>query len=120
MTDSTPPAAPTPASVQPVYGQPAAYGYVYGPRTNALAITALVLAFVVPVAAIVTGHLALGQIKTTGEAGRGLAIAGTVIGYVYCGIFVLVILAYVAFAVIALGGFALFSTLPHGAFTSSS
>lgn len=49
--------------------------------TNALAVTALVAAFFVPIAAIVLGHLALGQIARTGEQGRGLAIAALVLGY---------------------------------------
>lgn len=31
--------------------------------------------------AVITGHIALHQIKRTGEKGRGLAIAGVVIGY---------------------------------------
>ena len=33
-------------------------------------------------AAIITGHIALSQIKKTGEQGRGLAIAGLIIGYI--------------------------------------
>jgi peptidyl-prolyl cis-trans isomerase B (cyclophilin B) len=50
-------------------------------RTNPLAIASLVSAFLLPIAAIVLGHLALGQIRRTGEQGRGLAIAGLVLGY---------------------------------------
>ncbi|MCJ1706037.1 DUF4190 domain-containing protein [Microbacterium sp. VKM Ac-2923] len=49
-------------------------------RTNAVAIVALVLGFVVPVAGIVTGAVALSQIKRTGEKGRGLALGGIVAG----------------------------------------
>ena len=33
------------------------------------------------VAAIITGHVALAQLKTTKKSGRGLAIAGLAIGY---------------------------------------
>lgn len=33
------------------------------------------------VAAIITGHIALAQLKTTKKSGRGLAIAGLAIGY---------------------------------------
>lgn len=51
------------------------------PRTNPLAVGALVSAFFMPLAAIVLGHVALGQLSRTGEQGRGLAIAGLVIGY---------------------------------------
>lgn len=60
---------------------PAVYAKPYSERTNTLAIVSLVSAFFVSLAAIITGHLALGQIKRTGEQGRGLAIAGLVIGY---------------------------------------
>jgi peptidyl-prolyl cis-trans isomerase B (cyclophilin B) len=41
----------------------------------------LVSAFVVSLVAVITGHIALHQIKRTGDKGRGLAIAGVVIGY---------------------------------------
>ena len=34
---------------------------------------------------IIAGHIALGQIKRTGEGGRGMALAGSIIGYVYTG-----------------------------------
>jgi hypothetical protein len=32
---------------------------------------------------VITGHIALKQIKASGESGRALAITGTVIGYVH-------------------------------------
>ena len=69
-----------PAYGQPAYGQPA-YGQAPA-KTNVLAIISLVSAFFVSLAAVITGHIALNQIKKTGEQGRGLAIAGLVIGYV--------------------------------------
>lgn len=80
-----PPAAPPPAPGP--YGPPA---YVYGPRTNSLAVASLVsgiLAWVVcpllaAVLAIIFGHIARGQIRQSGEAGGGMAIAGLVLGYV--------------------------------------
>lgn len=50
-------------------------------KTNTLAIIALVASFFISVVGIVLGHVALNQIKTTGEGGRGLAIAALVIGY---------------------------------------
>ncbi|MDH6237976.1 DUF4190 domain-containing protein [Cryobacterium sp. CG_9.6] len=92
-TNSVPPANPlgspaAPVSAQPVpgyapprpvSGQPAGPG----PDTfNVLAIVSFVSAFVVSLAAIICGHIALSQIKKTGEKGRGLAIAGLVLGYV--------------------------------------
>lgn len=38
---------------------------------------------------IVLGHISLAQIKRTGEKGRGLAIAGLVIGYIFTALLVL-------------------------------
>ena len=61
---------------QQPYGQPLAQD-----KYNVLAIVSLVSAFFVSLAAIITGHIALSQIKKTGEKGRGLAIAGLVLGY---------------------------------------
>src|SRR4051794_434926 len=61
------------------YGQPVApygYGYPPAPRTNTLAIVSFVSAFIVSVVAVITGHIALSQIKRTGEGGRGFALAG--------------------------------------------
>lgn len=51
-------------------------------KTNTLAIVALVGSFFVSLVGIICGHIALKQIKRTGEGGRGLALAGTIIGYV--------------------------------------
>lgn len=52
------------------------------PRTNGLAIAALVLGLcgfgILPV---VFGHIALGQIRRTGDRGAALAIVGLVLGY---------------------------------------
>jgi hypothetical protein len=31
---------------------------------------------------VITGHIALRQLKTSGENGRGLALAGTIVGWV--------------------------------------
>jgi peptidyl-prolyl cis-trans isomerase B (cyclophilin B) len=50
---------------------------------NTLAVVSLAAALTsfAAIAAIITGHFSLAQIKKTGESGRGLAIAGLVIGY---------------------------------------
>jgi hypothetical protein len=70
------------ASGQQQYGQPQPYGQPLAQdKYNVLAIVSLVSAFFVSLAAIITGHIALSQIKKTGEKGRGLAIAGLVLGY---------------------------------------
>lgn len=51
-------------------------------RTNTLAVIALIGGFITGIVGIVCGHIALSQIKKTGEKGHGLALAGTIIGYV--------------------------------------
>ena len=77
MTDPTFPPAPEPTPYAAPVGAPA------GGKTNTLAIVSLVLSIIgVHLGGIITGHIALGQIKRTGEAGHGLALAGTIIGYV--------------------------------------
>src|SRR5690606_13937548 len=45
-------------------------------------IVAFIGSFFLGLAGIICGHIARGQIKRTGERGRGLALAGTTIGYV--------------------------------------
>jgi hypothetical protein len=57
--------------------------------TNVMAIIALVSAFLVPIAPVVCGHIALAQIRRTGERGRGMALAGLILGYI--GVVVLVL-----------------------------
>ncbi|KQV07217.1 hypothetical protein ASC63_07840 [Leifsonia sp. Root112D2] len=72
------PAAQYPQAYPPQYGYAAA-----APRTNVLAIIALVLSLIsVSIGGVITGHIALSQIKKTGEQGRGLALAGLIIGYI--------------------------------------
>ena len=47
-----------------------------------LAPVALVLAILVPIAGAVLGHITLRQLAQTGEPGRGMALAATIIGWV--------------------------------------
>ncbi|GHD06003.1 DUF4190 domain-containing protein [Zhihengliuella salsuginis] len=49
--------------------------------TNTFAILSLIFSFFIGVMGVVFGHLARAQIRRTGEAGDGLALAGLVIGY---------------------------------------
>jgi hypothetical protein len=55
--------------------------YTYGgpARTNTLAVVSLVAAFVFWPAGIICGFIARSQIRTTGEAGDGMALAGIII-----------------------------------------
>ena len=67
-------------------------------RTNGLAIAALVSSFFVSILGIILGFVALNQIKSTGEQGRGLALAGIIIGFVAVGITILIIIISAAVA----------------------
>ena len=104
-----PPAQPAPSygTGAPAYGtgapsydatSPAYAAAPNGQKTNVLAIVSLVSSFFISIVGIITGHIALSQIKKTGEQGRGLAIAGLIIGYI--GLVVGIILAIVWFAII--------------------
>lgn len=97
-----------------VAGSPRAYP----PPTNALAIIAFVLAFVMPLGAIVCGHIAIGQIRRTGEQGHGLALAGTILGWVFTGLIALMVLAWLS-VMLSIFGVVLGTAggLPAGAFT---
>lgn len=128
----TSPAAPVPQTQ--IAGQEAAPatavpqvppGYVSpgtGPgHTNTAAIISLITAIAAPighciavggfaliVTSLATGHMALSQIKRTGEDGRGLAIAGLIISYVHLAGAVIGVIFF--FGVIA----AFFAALLHG------
>ena len=88
--------APEPAG-HPQFGPPPQYGA--RPGTNGLAIASLVLGilwlyWLGSIVAVVLGHMALRQIKKAPPhqqpEGRGLAIAGIVLGWVGIGVLLLV------------------------------
>jgi len=85
---------------------PAPYGYAPPPPTNTLAIVSLVCSAlglttgITAIAGVICGHLALGQISRSGEQGRGLAIAGIVIGYAVIVLFALIIMGWLLFAAV--------------------
>ena len=86
---SFPPEVPAPPSVPP---PPPPYQYVAppaGPKTNGLAIASLVCSLATfmfcgigSILGIIFGHIARSQIKRTGDAGSGMALAGLIVGYV--------------------------------------
>lgn len=66
-----------------------------GAKTNVLAIVSLVTSIIgLSLVGVITGHVAMNQIKKTGEEGNGLAIAGLVIGYIGLAAFVIWIFAF--------------------------
>jgi len=106
------PPSQQPTPPYPQYGQPDPYsygGYAQQPTrgTNKMAIASLITSGVgllvcsiaCPVGAIL-GHVALGRIKKTGEEGRGLALAGIIIGWVGT-VLLVVVAAFVIPAVVA-------------------
>lgn len=79
----------------PMMMMPGAYAPVAS--TNTMAVAAVVCSLVLAPLGIAFGHIALSQISRTGEEGRGLAIAGLIIGYILTAIAVLWILLVVVF-----------------------
>jgi hypothetical protein len=49
--------------------------------------------------AVITGHVARHQVKTSGEAGGNLALIGLIVGYLSIALFLLLFAAYMAFIV---------------------
>lgn len=92
MADTTPPASsevPEPAAATapaaPAASPYAQQPYATGPKTNVLAIVSLVASILsFSIVGVITGHIALSQIKKRAEGGRGLAIAGLIVGYLGC------------------------------------
>lgn len=83
---------PAPAYPPPGYGPP---GYPVKAKANGLALTSMILGIVgitvglcliffpvMPILAVVFGHIGLTQIRKTGAPGRGYAITGLVTGYI--------------------------------------
>ena len=84
-TDDTPAApmvAPTPTDDIPAAIRPAAEAPAVAP-VNTLAIVALALGIIGGPVAIIFGHVALRQIRQTGQRGRTAAIVATVLGYLW-------------------------------------
>ena len=88
MSETPPPFSGGPPP--PSYGQPApGYGQA-STSTNGLAIASLICGianFVIlggigAILAVIFGHIAKRQIRTTGQGGNGLATAGLILGYI--------------------------------------
>ncbi|WP_061300257.1 DUF4190 domain-containing protein [Herbidospora cretacea] len=93
------------------YAQPG-YGYAAPRPTNGLAVASLVMGLIglvlcglTAILGVIFGHMALSRIKTSGEEGHGLAVAGLVISYITIGLWVILWLIFGA-AMLALVGIA--------------
>lgn len=78
--------------------------FTSAPNTNTLAIVSFVSSFFIGLVAIITGHIALGQIRARGELGRGFALAGLIIGYVGTAVIAILVVFAILFAS-AIGAF---------------
>ncbi|GAB2528025.1 DUF4190 domain-containing protein [Paramicrobacterium agarici] len=87
MSQTPPPPAPN-----PYQGAPAPQE-----KYNVMAIVGFILAFIVNIVGAILSFVALSQIKKTGEKGRGLAIAGVIIGLASLVITIIYIIIVVAF-----------------------
>ena len=95
----TPPTPPPPGAAPPPSGQWTAPAYpstTSSARTSGLAVASLITGilfcfFVTSVVAVITGHLALDQIADSDgkTKGRGMAIAGATLGWIWLGLVLL-------------------------------
>lgn len=81
--------------MQPVPQQYRRYSPTTMAETNAFAMISIILAFLQPIAGIVFGHIALGQIKRNGDSGRGLALAGVIISYILVSFVIIFVILYI-------------------------
>jgi hypothetical protein len=111
---------PASAPVPPVPPMPPPPAYAYAPppgfppaypvkaKANGLALASMILGIVgitvglcliffpvMPILAVVFGHLGLSQTRTTGAPGRGYAIAGLVTGYIGIALAILWLIALI-------------------------
>lgn len=102
------------APMQPAPGAPPVMPYTYGyapaPVTNGLAVASLILSilgflWVLPlvgsIAGVIMGHISLRQIAERGQGGRGMALTGTIIGWIGIGLTVLAIVFFVIVIAVA-------------------
>jgi hypothetical protein len=97
---------------QPYGQQPPPAAYTARPM-NSLAIVSLaagisayvITHFIGAIVAIVTGHMARGQMRRTGERGGAMALVGLILGYAYFAVLILVIAVVV---VLIVSGVAIF------------
>jgi peptidyl-prolyl cis-trans isomerase B (cyclophilin B) len=95
LADGAAPYAPAPPFPTAVQQPPASL--------NDLAVIALIASCVgLSIPGLVMGHLAMRQIKRSGDSGRGIALAAIIIGYAVTVIVLLSIVAFVVFMIAVL------------------
>jgi hypothetical protein len=97
--DPAAPAFPTTAFPTTAWTPPPA---PVAPRTNVLGVVTLVLGILgFAIVPVITGHIALNQIKRTGEDGRAVTLVGLILGYVALAGYVVAGLVFLAIAFFA-------------------
>lgn len=70
--------------------------------TNTYALVAIILAFIVPIAGIIFGHIGLSQIKRNGDTGRGLALTALIYGYCVAALGIIFFITYIGFIIMVI------------------
>lgn len=96
---------------QSPYGAAQPYGaYAAVPKTNVLAVLSMIasivgalwiLPFIGSLAGVIMGHISLKQLSTSGEKGRGMALAGVIVGWIGLALTVLGVIALISFLTFA-------------------
>jgi hypothetical protein len=81
-----------------VTAPPAAIMHTAMTGTNIMAVLALVFGLLGSVLGIVFGHIALSQMRRTGQSGHGLALAGLLIGYIELAFWLVLFIVFVVLA----------------------
>jgi hypothetical protein len=77
--------------------------------TNSLAIVSLVTSVIgLGVVGVITGHIGLSQMRRTQEQGRGLALAGLIVGYVSIAAGLLALIGAVLYGLLFVGALSAF------------
>lgn len=93
-----PPLGEPSAAYPPPTAPPEAAGIPARPPLNPLAVAALICGLLgLAPAAVVLGHVGFVQARRSGQRGRGLAVAGLVLGYLAIAVGVVAWLAYSAY-----------------------
>jgi hypothetical protein len=98
VSTSQSPQSPYQPAGQPQWAAPSQVQFVVAqpsPGTNGLAIASMVLGIIWlywlgSILAVIFGHIALSQIKRSNQGGKGMAVAGLVLGYIGLAVLIVV------------------------------
>jgi hypothetical protein len=103
-------AYPPPGGYPPPAPYPPPGMYPPPNRTNGMALASLICSVagvatcaLSSVVGVILGVIALGQIKKTGEEGRGMALAGVIVGGVMLAFLIILVIVYIGFFAFLIG-----------------